>query len=135
MGIYYSANTILGVVVKLDQTPTKTRVRGCSHEIAPDARFCPTCGKPAFETKTTYPDHSEFTGFIHEELPGDLTYAWDYDGTTFVIGYGRRVERDDMTRIELPDEAAAKERLREVLEPFGYWNEASFGLYTALWGH
>lgn len=159
MGVDYYANAIIGI--KLPDTddipPAKIYVRkkAFDHDFEDDGEmeFHPRTGQKLWleekeEVEADYPSliidiEDEYLGSNPKpgqkiiSLPYGLSTAYDTDQRSRFIGFvvetGSSNGSDEEVFNHLPDIDALKNRLKNFLEPLGYWNEEDFGLYSVLY--
>jgi hypothetical protein len=145
LGIYYTSYAVIGVRVPeaaLGGKITKVSVPSCEHPAREGHAFCPVCGKKVATRVETDCEHNSYerAEAIVEALgEGEWLCAGPNDGFDSVfVGWGGRSSRDDEYEfVPLPDPATVLQRLREVLEPMGFWDakvEATFGLHAVTMG-
>lgn len=159
MGADYYANAIIGIKLpeKDDIPPAKiyVRKRAFSHSFEDNGNmeFHPKTGKKLWleekeEVEADYPSliidvGDDYLGSKPEpgqkiiSIPDGLSTAYGTDQRSWFIGFvvetGSSNGGDEEVFDHLPDIDALKNRLKNFLEPLGYWNEEEFGLYSVLY--
>lgn len=135
MGVDWYARAAIGCKVAKEKLWPTSRVRACSHPLPDEAmRFCPTCGKPAWENRSRPADgYDEGKGTFH-----GFPVARGTDGAVHVVcvkGCLAEADSDDgAARRGLPgDIGEAEHDLRAMLEPLGMWDDKAFGLWSILY--
>lgn len=134
MSVDWYSGAIIGV--EIDPPYKGKNVRMCDHSIG-IARFCPECGKPAFEVveesidgydpdNGTWGEFTVTTGRSHEEYE---YYVGLY--ATELCHKNEKWGRMIVLPTELDFNLIA-ERLRELLEPHKMWDASKFGLWSVL---
>ncbi len=137
MGVDYSAKAVIGCRISGSDTKTTKQVRGCKHSIpTKKVKFCPECGKPAWEEEDVILPF--FREAVHDDYKDQPKLATDFgffqstDNEHFVVGYGLIVSDRDggIDSMTVPDLEGTKQECKEVLEPLGLWDESQFGLWV-----
>ena len=159
MGADFYARSIIGV--KLPETddipPAKiyVRKRAFDHDFEDDGEmeFHPKTGQKLWleekeEVEASYPsliidveedylDSKPKPGQNIISIPDGLSTAFGTDEISWFIGFVLETDSsnggDREAFYHLPDIDALKNRLKNFLEPLGYWNEEDFGLYSVLY--
>ncbi len=148
----FYANAIIGIEIDPEKILPDRLVRtcGCSKKkVTQDMKFCPTCGGKAWRK-----EENPIEGYDEGESDTDgeamlfgieLMHIRGYDEIdrdhykviqTFAIGV--KVAHGDLCydnnfpeMISLPENLSEiKNRLKEALEPHGFWDESKFGLWA-----
>ena len=83
MGCSYYARVVFGVRLTREALTPMAKVPGCQHEKPSDAKFCPECGKPAFEElRRPIEGYEQST----ERYKGWYVYSFGGDYEWVVIG-------------------------------------------------
>jgi hypothetical protein len=149
-GVSFYTTAVIGVSVDIRKAERREVRPGCRHPVPEGAAFCPTCGAKtqvevsiwpeAWQEEAT-PERGGSVYLVADWLfyePGGFVGGYhDYGEPYFVLGHGVHFggwqSKDGMERADLPeDPQALLGRLRELLTPFGVWDEEvekSFGLW------
>ncbi len=144
MGIYMSSYAMIGVKFTPTVKTEKVKKRGCEHPVK-EAKFCSLCGKKMWnkETDTIHQfeyideDLLEPVGDKLEECFGGFVVSTrDFDAEHYYIGYGTDVDEHEDAQIPLIDPDEVKNKLKEILEEFGVWDQCkdSFGFWLISTG-
>lgn len=121
MSVTFYASGLIGCETtgKTDVVVQKPR---CPHDISKAVKFCSECGESVKPIEKTEP----LPGLVDAVKAAGLSFASTTDGEREFIGL-KAGSTDDATRTHIPDDI--KDKVRTALEPFGLWDEASFGLW------
>jgi len=148
VSITYSSYAFIGVKIDDSKLRTTKKSRSCGHIIKDidKENFCGTCGKriwnfeevpiPQFNTEEN--DWEEFP--IGHSLCG---YAVLYHGSDYgpsgtyvaieVVKDDHHIDEHDENMIKIPEDIdALKIEMKNKLEPLGFWDEKTFGLWSVL---
>jgi hypothetical protein len=129
MSTNYTAHAIIGVKLPLWRMYRTKTVRVCSHELPPDAQYCPKCGKPAYQidSEAIYSDFNNTLGQLTVVLPTEQEYA--------IVGLAHcEVDAyDEPEGIELlPLLPGMYETIERELRKYELWDGQSIRLYSVL---
>lgn len=106
MGIYYTANAILGFKIDLSNMYETETVRSCNHETG-SAKFCPQCGERVkTSTEKTRSDlYDAITEkFWEGDLPNGIVWEIDEHKDQLYVGYGVSADRDEVKSCVIPSQ-------------------------------
>jgi len=135
MGANYYSYAVIGVKIDPKKLVTATEIRGCECEEVPTGKFCQNCGKKAFvqeDEKDLIWDYEE-----DDDFPCDYKLIFGTDREEVIIAafwseQNEYNDKDDFSQI--PDNIGEiKEKMKNILEPLGFWSEKDFGLWSVLY--
>jgi hypothetical protein len=150
MGADYSAYAVVGCIIDRSNIPMKKeRVKTFKHDYPDNGeiKFDPKTGEALWKT-IEYPEFvfadqgdpnpDDNDGKTKVIKLGKLKIFTGTDGKPEVLGVGTGEETysnggDDYDFTPLEDVDSIKNRVKEILEPIGLWDEKKFGLYSILY--
>lgn len=131
MSVYISNKVLLGFYLPDQLLQTTTHYRGCSHDEAPVAKFCPECGAPMWKE-----DHERLRELDSEQftLKEVNTSDFSYEGNKgAVLGLVLEVDKESgaFTPPPVDEWQAIEDDLRAVLQSYGITPPGKFGLHLA----
>ena len=132
MSVQYYAYTVLGVKFNMSDLLKKKKVKSCRHKNDPNAKFCSKCGQPIWAETEGYPD------WFDEDKADGLDIINSTDDLFAIVGI-KLAEvggcGSDCAKIETSfrEDSDHKQRIKKILEKWGYWNEESFGLWSVMY--
>jgi hypothetical protein len=131
----YYAHAIIGCEVPKKKLFKTEFVKGCPHQNATSANFCPQCGKKAWvEEKIFLFEDDNFNAKLNEF---GLIIERCTDDSGFVIGLEKFCSPQvDINyngcykKAEAVDFTSAREQTMYALDQLGLWNPKAFGLWV-----
>lgn len=153
------AYAVIGVRLSVNEFSFRTKRRGCEHKLPDAAKFCPTCGRPAFVSSVSHRKFQapDYPGTVSSDepphyrsliIPPPKIVGVYSAGNSLVVGFavgaaGNMTVRD-LDAYGFSGDAHAgvagapihestismiRDAVRALLEPDGLWHEDRFGLW------
>ena len=134
MGVDYYAYAFIGQKINKQKMNKDVLTAGCNHQNPGTANFCSVCGKRAF-TVTQQPviDFESLKGISAIESTDNEEIFLALNHHQVKSGTSRGGENLAFRILDSKAVEEAKTVLKELLEPYGLWDEKQFGLWTVLY--
>lgn len=134
MSVDYTSYAVIGCEIPVKALTTRNIKRACKHSIQSDHKFCPECGKPAWETGMGIPDwYQPDSDRIYDKDKNDyVNLVFSTDQKHCIAGFWSRADNDNPKGFLTPSHLGSetREKVRAILESVGLWDESKFGLYA-----
>ena len=127
MGVDYYSYAFIGQKLNKNKLYQETIVAGCNHQNPDTANFCSVCGKRAVI------DFESLKGISAIESTDNTEIFLALNHHQVKSGSSRGGENLAFRTLDSKAVEEAKTVLKELLEPYGLWDEKQFGLWTVLY--